>query len=128
MDLFWTDTTDGELLKTLLGGYPTLMDAVVRRVQFGSASGAVSMLVDHRDESGAVRLELNWTGVQRCELKLDGEPRLYGIDVRRREGLVHCDLIQGMALYGTIVAEHFDVSLIQADPGEDDHPFEIGFI
>jgi len=128
MDPFWTRTADGELLRAILGDYPSLADARVRRIEFVRDGREVRMEVDHRDDAGSVRLKFVWQGVERCDLVLDGEPRLYGMEVSHRDGLYRCDLIQGMSLYGRIEAESFDVHLLKADPGEDDAPLEIGYV
>ena len=125
-DAVWAETTDGGLLKQLFGYYPTLHDAVIRSIEIDRASDRIEMVVDYSDMVGddtnqgmSVRIRLAWQGIQSFDLPLV-DSDLHDLDFGRDENQIVTHLEVWPGVFGTVVSDTVEATLVQVDPGNDD--------
>lgn len=125
-DAVWAETTDGGLLKQLFGYYPTLHDAKILSIDIDRASDRIAMVVDYNDMIGedhtqqmSVRIRLEWKGITNFELPL-GDKDLIGLDFGRQENQIVTSIETWFGVFGKIVSDTVEATLVQMDPGDGD--------
>jgi hypothetical protein len=125
-DTVWAETTDGGLLKQLFGFYPTLHDASILSIDIDRASDRILMVVDYSDVLGGndnqelvARIRLEWHGIVSFDLPL-GDVDLLTLDFGRQGDHIVTSLETWPAVFGTVVSESVEATLVQIDPGDFD--------
>jgi len=128
-DAVWAETTDGGLLKQLFGVYPTLHDSKIVSVKIDRASDSIQMVLDYADMVGeevdqklSARIMLEWRGVIAFEVPL-GDADLVSLDFGRRENQIVTMLETWPGVFGTVISESVEATLVQLDPGDPDEIF-----
>ena len=116
------ETSDGELLRSLFGYYPTLHDARIRALAFDMSARSATMVVDYEDliESTDrnhldVRIRLEWSGVRKCSFPF-AETYVLEMNLKRVGKLVRTELLIGGTEWMTIESEAFEARLERVGP------------